>query len=156
MAADRTFFKALATIDPRTHVPVVAIATQGAASILIALTGKYDLILNWVTSIDYVFFGFAALALIIFRRRDRAAGAPEPWFKIPLHPWSTLAFLVVAWAIVLDVLVKSTTDTRDRHRRADHRNPGLVRLQSNETARPLTTRRKTPAPVSGSVSLWDT
>lgn len=111
MAADGTFFKALAKIDPRTHVPVIAIAVQGAASILIALSGRYDLILNWVTSIDYVFFGFAALAVFIFRARDRAAGAAEPWFRIPLHPWSTLAFLVVAWAIVLDVLVKSPGDT---------------------------------------------
>jgi basic amino acid/polyamine antiporter, APA family len=111
MAADRTFFKALAKIDPRTHVPVVAIAVQGAASILLALSGRYDLILNWVTSIDYVFFGFSALAIFIFRARDRAAGAPEPWFRIPLHPWSTLAFLIVAWSIVLDVLVKSTVDT---------------------------------------------
>lgn len=111
MAADRTFFKALATIDPRTHVPIVAIAVQGAAAILIALSGRYDLILNWVTSIDYVFFGFAALAVIIFRARDRASGAPEPWFRIPLHPFSTLGFLVVAWAIVLDVLVKSPKDT---------------------------------------------
>jgi APA family basic amino acid/polyamine antiporter len=111
MAADRTFFSALAKIDPRTHVPVIAIAVQGAASILIALTGQYDRILNWVTSIDYVFFGFAALALIIFRRRDRASGTPEPWFRIPLHPWSTLAFLVVAWGIVGDVLIKSPGDT---------------------------------------------
>jgi basic amino acid/polyamine antiporter, APA family len=111
MAADGTFFKALAKIDPRTHVPVIAIAVQGGASILLALSGRYDLILNWVTSIDYVFFGFSALAIFIFRARDRAAGAPEPWFRMPLHPWSTLAFLIVAWAIVLDVLVKSTTDT---------------------------------------------
>jgi basic amino acid/polyamine antiporter, APA family len=92
-------------------VPVIAIAVQGGASILLALSGRYDLILNWVTSIDYVFFGFSALAIFIFRARDRAAGAPEPWFRMPLHPWSTLAFLIVAWAIVLDVLVKSTTDT---------------------------------------------
>jgi APA family basic amino acid/polyamine antiporter len=110
MAADGTFFKGLATIDPRTHVPIVAIAVQGAASILIALSGRYDLILNWVTSIDYIFFGFAALAVFIFRRRDRQAGAPEPWFRIPLHPVSTLAFLIVAWAIVLDVILKSPLD----------------------------------------------
>ena len=111
MAADGTFFKALAKIDPRTHVPVVAIAVQGAAAILIALSGRYDLILNWVTSIDYIFFGFAAIAILIFRARDRASGAPEPWFRMPLHPWSTLAFAAVAWAIVVDVLVKSTHDT---------------------------------------------
>ncbi len=111
MAADGTFFKALAKIDPRTHVPVIAIAVQGVAAMLIALSGKYDLILNWVTSVDYIFFGFAALALIIFRRRDAAARAPRPFFTIPLHPWSTLLFLVVAWGIVVDVLLKSTTDT---------------------------------------------
>jgi len=110
MAADGTFFKQLAWISPRTYVPVVAIAVQGAAAILIACSGRYDLILNWVTSIDYVFFGFSALAVFIFRRRDRALGAPEPWFVIPLHPWSTLLFLVVAWGIVIDVVLKSPRD----------------------------------------------
>ena len=112
MAADGTFFKALAWISPRTYVPVIAIAVQGAAAIAIALAGpeRYNLILNWVTSIDYVFFGFAALAIFIFRRRDRIAGAPEPWFRIPLHPWSTLLFMLAAWAIVVDVVLKSPMD----------------------------------------------
>ena len=112
MAADGTFFKQLAWISPRTHVPVIAIAVQGAAAIAIALAGpeRYSLILNWVTSIDYIFFGFAALAVFIFRRRDRIAGAPEPWFRIPLHPWSTLLFLLAAWAIVIDVVLKSPMD----------------------------------------------
>lgn len=111
MAADGTFFKILARVNPRTHVPVIAIALQGIAAILIALWGKYDLILNWVTSVDYVFFGLAALALIIFRKRDRAAGKPQPYFRMPLHPWSTLAFLVVAWSVVIDVLVKDPRNT---------------------------------------------
>ncbi|MGB8798808.1 MAG: amino acid permease [Candidatus Aquilonibacter sp.] len=110
MAADGTFFKQLAWISPRTYVPVVAIAVQGAAAILIACSGRYDLILNWVTSIDYVFFGFSALAVFIFRRRDRELGAPDPWFVIPFHPWSTLLFLVVAWGIVIDVVLKSPKD----------------------------------------------
>jgi len=112
MAADGTFFKQLAWISPRTHVPVIAIAVQGSAAIAIALAGpeRYNLILNWVTSIDYIFFGFSALAIFIFRRRDRTNGAPEPWFRIPLHPWSTLLFLVVAWGIVVDVVLKSPTD----------------------------------------------
>lgn len=111
MAEERTFFKQLAWISPRTHVPVIAIAAQGIAAILITLSGRYDLILNWVTSVDYIFFGFAALAIFIFRRRDRKSGASEPWFRVPLHPWTTLLFLVVAWFIVLDVLLKSPKDT---------------------------------------------
>lgn len=111
MSADGTFFKFLARINARTHVPIWAIAIQGVAAIALALSGRYDLILNWVTSVDYVFFGLAALALIIFRNRDRAIGAATPSFRMPLHPWSTIAFLLVAWGIVIDVLVKSPQDT---------------------------------------------
>lgn len=104
MAEDGTFFNALAKIDARTHVPVVAIGVQGAITIVLA-TGKFDQILNWVTSVDSFFFAFAALALIIFRRRDESSGKPQPFFKIPLHPWSTLVFGIVEAAIVVDIAV---------------------------------------------------
>lgn len=111
MADDRTFFTALAYLNPRTHVPVIAIAVQGAVAIGLTLLGNYDTILNWVTSVDYVFFGLAALALIIFRTRDRASGAPKPFFSMPLHPWSTMLFLIVAWGVVADVLLKDPRGT---------------------------------------------
>ena len=112
MAADGTFFKQLAWVHPRTHVPVVAIVLQGVVAAIITLSGAYDQILNYVTSVDYVFFGLSALALIVFRNRDaRDPSAPQPFFTIPGHPWSTLLFMVVAWSIVGDVLVKSPVDT---------------------------------------------
>jgi APA family basic amino acid/polyamine antiporter len=112
MAADKTFFPQLAWVDPRTHVPVVAIVLQGVIAAVIALSGRYDQILNYVTSVDYTFFGLSAIALIVFRNRDaRDPNAPRPYFRMPGHPWTTLMFLVVAWAIVGDVLMKSPVDT---------------------------------------------
>jgi basic amino acid/polyamine antiporter, APA family len=112
MAADGTFFKQLARIDPRTHVPVLAIVLQGLVAAIITMSGRYDQILNYVTSVDYVFFGLAALALIVFRKRDAAdASAPKPFFTMPWHPWSTLIFLIAAWGLVGDVLIKSPVDT---------------------------------------------
>ncbi|HTX60570.1 MAG TPA: amino acid permease [Verrucomicrobiae bacterium] len=112
MAADGTFFKGLAKIDPRTHVPTLAIVLQGTVAAIIALSGRYDQILNYVTSVDYVFFGLSAIALVVFRNRDaRDPQAPRPFYRIPLHPWSTLLFLIVAWGIVGDVLVTSPLDT---------------------------------------------
>ncbi len=111
MAADGTFFKQLAWVDPRTRVPTVAIAAQGAAAIAIALSGRYDQILNYVTSVDYFFFGVSAIALFIFRARDaRDPAAPKPSFRVPLHPWSTALFAIAAWAIVADVLIKAPFD----------------------------------------------
>jgi APA family basic amino acid/polyamine antiporter len=112
MAADGTFFRQLATVNPRTHAPTVAIVAQGAVAAIIALSGRYDQILNYVTSVDYTFFGLSAIALIVFRNRDaRDPGAPRPYFTMPGHPWTTILFLVAAWTIVADVLVKSPIDT---------------------------------------------
>ncbi|HKP76439.1 MAG TPA: amino acid permease, partial [Longimicrobiaceae bacterium] len=57
MADDGLFFRGVAWVDPRTRVPVVAIALQGVLALLIALTGTYEQILNYVTSVDFIFFG---------------------------------------------------------------------------------------------------
>ncbi len=109
MAADGIFFKSLAKVDPRTHVPAIAIAVQGAAALVIALSGRYDQILNFVSSVDFVFFGLAAIALFVFRARDRGETRIRP--MMPGHPWTTLLFLVVSWALVGDVVVASPRDS---------------------------------------------
>ena len=111
MAEDGTFFKELAKIDPRTHVPTIAIAVQGVITMFIAGFGIYDQILNWVTSVDSFFFAFSALALILFRQRDKAADAPKPFYQIPLHPFSTILFLAVEAFIVLDILIKDPVNS---------------------------------------------
>ena len=111
MAADGTFFRQLAWVNARTHAPVVAIVLQGLVAIVIALTGRYDQILNYVTCNDYIFFGLSAIALIVFRMRDQRTGAPQPFFRMPGHPVTTLIFLAAAWYIVGNTLLKSPWDT---------------------------------------------
>ncbi|MBV8066891.1 MAG: amino acid permease [Candidatus Eremiobacteraeota bacterium] len=107
MAADGTFFKQFAAVSSRTHAPVVAIVAQGLVALIIAFL-PYEKILNYVTCIDYIFFGFAAIALIVFRNRDaRDPAAPTPIFRTPGHPVTTLVFLAVAWGVVGDVMFTS-------------------------------------------------
>ena len=96
MAEDRLFFERVATVSPRTRVPIVAILLQGAVAIVIALSGAYGQILSYVVSVDFIFFGLTGAALIVFRRRQ-----PESeGFRVPLHPWSTLVFVAACWIIV--------------------------------------------------------
>ena len=78
MARDGVFFKAVGRLDPRTRVPVVAIVLQGVWAAVIALTGKYDQILNYVESIDVLFFGLTGASLLIFRARESRAKAAAP------------------------------------------------------------------------------
>lgn len=102
MAKDGVFFKSVAWLDPRTAAPVVAIAMQGAIAIVIALSGRYEQILNYVISVDFISFGMTGIALLIFRRRQPASEG----FRAPGHPFTTLFFVASSFAVVLSTIIK--------------------------------------------------
>lgn len=97
MAEDRMFFRSVARISPKTHVPVVAIILQGSAATVIALTGTFGQILNYVVSVDFIWFGLTGLALFIFRRRSAGEAAE---FRVPGHPFTTGLFVAACWLVV--------------------------------------------------------
>jgi len=72
MAEDGLFFQSVGKLHPKTKVPMLAIALQGAMAIAITLWGKYEQILNYVVSVDFIFFGATALCIFVFRRRAEA------------------------------------------------------------------------------------
>jgi APA family basic amino acid/polyamine antiporter len=102
MARDGLFFQCVAWIHPRTRVPVIAVLLQGAFAIIIAVSGTFHQILNYVMSVEMVFLALTALSLFIFRRRDAAAGT-VPCDPVPGHPVTTLLFTVAAVAVVVAV-----------------------------------------------------
>lgn len=116
MARDGLFFKSVAWIHPRTRVPVVAIVLQGVWATAIALTGRYEQILNYVVSTDFIFFGLTATCLFVFRRRESSAeargqgksGAPSTARvpRMPGHPVTTLLFIGACWLVVLGTIYK--------------------------------------------------
>ncbi len=98
MAADGLFFKSVASVHPRTHVPVVAIALQGTLAAIIAISGRYEQILNYVVSVDFIFFGLTATCVFVLRRREPSGKGAG--FRIPGHPWTTLLFIASCWLVV--------------------------------------------------------
>ncbi|HMF57424.1 MAG TPA: amino acid permease [Pyrinomonadaceae bacterium] len=132
MAEDGLFFKSVAWLNPRTRVPVLAIAIQGALAIVIALSGRYEQILNYVVSVDFIWFGLTAASLFIFRRRatesrtiEREVNSPaneltssnestvestmiskSVGFRVPGHPVTTALFTVACALIVLSTVYK--------------------------------------------------
>ncbi len=114
MARDGLFFRSVAWIDPRRGVPTVAILLQAAMAIVIALSGRYDQILSYVVSMDFVFFGLTATCLFVFRRRAPADGReapPAPLARVPGHPVTTVLFVAASWLVVLSTIVKYPRDT---------------------------------------------
>jgi APA family basic amino acid/polyamine antiporter len=101
MAEDGLFFRQIGWLHPKTRVPVIAIALQGAFAIAITFLKGYNQILNYVIGIDYVFFALSAIAVFVFRARDRRSGIEHPAFCVPLHPATTVLFFLITVAVVL-------------------------------------------------------
>jgi APA family basic amino acid/polyamine antiporter len=129
MATDGVFFKRVTWLHPRTRVPVVAIALQGVLAVIIAVSGRYEQILNYVVSTDFIFFGLTASCIFAFRRRggnpssgnrtarhpktserdmiDSGDAAPRrPAFRMPGHPVTTALFTAACWLVVLNTVYR--------------------------------------------------
>ena len=125
MAEDRLFFRQLASLN-RARVPAFAIALQGGLAIVIAMVAsKYEQILNYVVSVDVIFFALSAVCVFVFRRRGRNPGVSEgapisgatgtlpdgrvsasDTFRIPGHPFTTLFFIGACAVITFSLLYK--------------------------------------------------
>jgi APA family basic amino acid/polyamine antiporter len=109
MAEDGLFFRSVGKLHPKTQVPILAIALQGLMAIAITLWGKYEQILNYVVSVDFIFFGATALCIFIFRRRRSAvdaanAGNATRITRVPGHPFTTALFVAICWLVVINTV----------------------------------------------------
>jgi APA family basic amino acid/polyamine antiporter len=93
MAEDKLFFAAVARVHPRTRAPVTAIVLQGSLAALIALLGTFEAILQYVVSIDFIFFALTAACLLVFARRGER-------ISMPGHPVTTLVFIAICLFVV--------------------------------------------------------
>lgn len=107
MAEDRVFFRQLAWVHPRTRVPVVAIVLQSLWTMVILISGSYERILDYVTSMDWIFFGLSASCLFLLRRREPAASG----FLMPGHPWTTALFCLACAAVVANTIYRFPGNT---------------------------------------------
>jgi basic amino acid/polyamine antiporter, APA family len=108
MAEDGLFFKSVARLDPRTRVPVLAIALQGLLTIIIAVSGKYEQILNYVVSVDFIWFGLTAASIFVFRHRAKETddGSVATGYSVPGHPLTTGLFVAACALIVVSTINK--------------------------------------------------
>ena len=61
--------------------------------------------LDYVVSIDVIFFGLTAASLFVFRSRAKSAPADKgnsPVFRVPGHPFTMATFVLVCWAVSIN------------------------------------------------------
>src|SRR5216117_601464 len=105
MARDGLFFASVGKLFGKSGAPVVAIILQGLAALLIAISGTYGEILNFEVTVDFIFFGMTAAALLILRRRGISSDAVI--YRVPGHPFTTILFVLSCVGIVVSAVLAS-------------------------------------------------
>lgn len=98
MATDGLFFRPLAQVSRRSRVPVNALLAQCAWACVLALSGSYDRLTDYVIFASWIFYALNAAGVILLRRRRPAAHRP---YRVVGYPVVPIVFILVAiWLIV--------------------------------------------------------
>ena len=104
MAADGVFMPALAKLHPHYQTPWLAIAVQSTWTCVLALTGRYEQLLNYVVFADWIFFGLTVGDRARLPATHPLATREAGSFRAPGYPFVQIAFVVIAAAVVSSVV----------------------------------------------------
>jgi basic amino acid/polyamine antiporter, APA family len=98
MAEDGLFFRVLAPVSPRTHVPIRALFAQAAWASVLVVSGTYDQLTDYAMFTVLIFVALTTASVFVFRRRHPKAERPYRTWGYPVVP--ALFLLVATWLIV--------------------------------------------------------
>lgn len=104
MAKDGLMFKPLGILSEETRVPIVSLMVQGVWASLLALSGSFDTLTDYVVFGSWIFYALATSTVFVFRARYPNAHRPYKAFGYPVVP---ILFLIVAgWLLVNTLYTK--------------------------------------------------
>jgi APA family basic amino acid/polyamine antiporter len=108
MARDGLFFKKLANVSDATLVPVSAVVVQGVVAMLLALSGSFDQLTNYVVFSSWIFY--AMVTGVVFVLRKRRPDAPRS-YKTLGYPMVPAVFIVLAVLLLANTIVESPRES---------------------------------------------
>jgi APA family basic amino acid/polyamine antiporter len=100
MARDGLFFRSVATLHPRFHSPVASLGVQGVWATLLALSGTYSDLLDYVIFAVLLFYILTIAGLFVLRRRRPEM--PRPYLAIG---YPVLPAIYIGAAALIEVLL---------------------------------------------------
>lgn len=107
MAEDDLFFKRFAKLHPRYRTPHGPIMLQAGWSIILAISGTFAQLLDFVVFGDWILFALIVATLFVYRRRDRERGVPEDTFRMMGYPVLPIIFILASTFIVISLVVSN-------------------------------------------------
>jgi basic amino acid/polyamine antiporter, APA family len=102
MAKDKVFFRKVAEIHPKFHTPAFAIIFQSIWAILLILFwGTFENLISYVVFTDAIFFGLAAAAVFVLRKKMPDTKRPYKTLGYPVTP---IIFIAIEVWFVLTIV----------------------------------------------------
>ena len=102
LARDGLFFRRFARLNAGPSAPVAAVAFQAVWASVLAASGTFDQLTNYVVFASWIFYAATTSAVFVLRRK--MAHAPRP-YRTPGYPAVPLAFILVAMAPLANALI---------------------------------------------------
>ncbi len=98
LARDGLFFKSLAQVSPRTHVPVRSLIVLAFWACVVALSGSFDQLTDYAIFALTLFYLLVSASVFMFRRRQPDA---ERTYRVWGYPFVPIIFIIVStWLII--------------------------------------------------------
>jgi APA family basic amino acid/polyamine antiporter len=116
MARDGLFFKKLGEVSRRTRVPVLAVIAEGSIACVLALSGTFDQLTDYVVFASWIFYALTTATLFQGRARDKAEAAKgsaesAQGFRVPGYPWVPLVFILVSVGLLINTLITAPRES---------------------------------------------
>ena len=92
------------TASGKTVASSAVAAIQSTWSCILAMTGSYERLLNYVVFADWIFFGLTVGTVLVFRRRLTQAEHAADSYRAPGYPVVQILFVITSAAVVLSVV----------------------------------------------------
>jgi APA family basic amino acid/polyamine antiporter len=108
MAKDGLFFKQLANVNEASLVPVFSIIVQGVVSILLALSGTFDQLTNYVVFSAWIFYAMVTGVVFVLRKKMPHA---ERSYKTLGYPIVPIIFIILAVLLLINTVIESPKES---------------------------------------------
>jgi len=107
MAQDGQLFRFLGAVHPRFATPVASLLTQGAITVALTLSGKYQALYTYVVFVGWIFYALSCAA--VMRLRAKRPDLERP-YRAWGYPCTPIVFIAFALWLVGNTIAQSPKD----------------------------------------------
>ena len=108
MAKEGLFFSALGQVSKSSHVPVVSIVVQAIVSILLALSGTFDQLTDYVVFSAWIFYAMVTSVVFVMRKKRPQVHREYRTLGYPILP---AVFIIVGILLLVNTVITSPKST---------------------------------------------